>query len=138
MDAIGAMLALEQPEDEVDPERLERVNPDFVALLREGHQHVYGPEYWKTYVRQLKQLWFTPVHYTAEDLARVTAPALVLLGDRDELIPLSEAVGLYDLLPKAELAVGPGSDHAFVISKADLFVTLVLDFPLRHRDATGG
>jgi pimeloyl-ACP methyl ester carboxylesterase len=41
---------------EVDPERLEREQPDFVGYLREAHGHVYGPEYWKAYVRQIALL----------------------------------------------------------------------------------
>ena len=138
LDAASALLALEHPDDEVDPEKLEREQPIIFALLRDGHQYVYGPEYWETYVRQLKRLWFTPLHYSAEDLARVPAPTLVLMGDRDDFSPLMETVGMYQHLPKGELAVIAGSGHDFLFSKVDLFATLVLEFLLRHRDHTDG
>jgi hypothetical protein len=37
------------------------------------------------------------------------------------------------LLPDAELAVAPASDHGFIEAKADLFGALALDFLLRHQ-----
>ena len=116
----------------MDPERLEREQPDFVGYLREAHGHVYGPQYWKTYVRQISSLWLTPLNYTYEDLAAVTDPVLILVGDRDGACT-AEAPELFRLLPDAELAVAPGSDHSFIEAKAGLFDALALDFLLRHQ-----
>jgi len=118
---------------EVDPERLERDQPDFVSYLREAHGHVYGPEYWKAYVRQIASLWLTPLRYTSQDLGAVTDPVLILSGDRDEGVSTDESVELFRLLPNAELAIAPGSDHSFIEAKVDLFDALALDFLLRHR-----
>ncbi len=89
---------------EVDPETLERGQPDFVDYLREAHGHVYGPGYWKTYVKQITSLWLTPLHYTSEDFAAVTDPVLLLVGDRDG-VATEESVELFRLLPNAELVV---------------------------------
>jgi pimeloyl-ACP methyl ester carboxylesterase len=119
--------------DEVDPEKLEREQPDFVAYLREAHGHVYGPEYWKAYVKQIASLWLTPLRYTPEDLAAVTDPVLILAGDRDGVCT-EEAPELLRLLPNAELAVAPGTDHGFIEVKAALFDALALDFLVRHRN----
>lgn len=69
--------------EEVDSEKLEREQPGFVDYLREAHRHVYGPEYWKTYVKQIAALWLTPLYYAPEDLAAITDPVLLLVGDRD-------------------------------------------------------
>jgi pimeloyl-ACP methyl ester carboxylesterase len=126
-----ALLGIAEGE-EVDPERLEREQPDFVGYLREAHGHVYGPEYWKTYVRQTASLWLTPLHYTYEDLATVTDPVLILVGDRDGACA-AESPDLFRLLYDAELAVAPGSDHSFIEAKAGLFDALALDFLLRHQ-----
>ena len=116
----------------MDPERLEREQPDFVGYLREAHGHVYGPEYWKTYVRQIASLWLTPLRYTYEDLAAVTDPVLILVGDRDGACT-AEGPELFRLLYDAELAVAPGSDHSFIEAKAGLFDALALDFLLGIR-----
>jgi pimeloyl-ACP methyl ester carboxylesterase len=119
--------------DEVDPEKLEREQPDFVTYLREAHRHVYGPEYWKAYIKQIASLWLTPLRYTPEDLAAVTDPVLILAGDRDGVCT-EKAPELLRLLPNAELAVAPGTDHGFIEAKADLFDALALDFLVRHRN----
>jgi pimeloyl-ACP methyl ester carboxylesterase len=63
----------------------------------------------------------------------VLAPILVLLGDRDELVSIEEAVEMVRLLPRAELAVVPGADHgAFFSTKVATFQSLMLDFLSRH------
>jgi pimeloyl-ACP methyl ester carboxylesterase len=126
-----ALLEIAEGE-EVDPERLEREQPDFANYLREAHGHVYGPEYWKAYVRLISSLWLTPLHYTCEDLAAVTDAVLILVGDRDGACT-TEAPELFRLLHDAELAVAPGSDHSFIEAKAGLFDALALDFLLRHQ-----
>jgi pimeloyl-ACP methyl ester carboxylesterase len=132
-----ALLGIAEGE-EVDTGRLERDQPDWVADLREAHGHVYGPEYWTTYVEQIASLWLTPLRYTSENLASITDPVLLLVGDRDGACT-EEAFELLRLLPNAELAVAPGSDHGFIEAKADLFDMLALDFLLRHRnDPLGG
>jgi pimeloyl-ACP methyl ester carboxylesterase len=127
-----ALLGIVEGE-EVNPRKLEREQPDFVAYLREAHGHVYGPEYWKTYIKQISSLWLTPLHYTLEDLAEITDPVLLLTGDRDG-VATEESIELFRLLPNAELAVAPGSDHGFIEAKAGLFEALALDVLLRHRN----
>jgi pimeloyl-ACP methyl ester carboxylesterase len=117
---------------EVDLEKLEREQPDFIAFLREGHRHVYGPEYWKTYLEQIAALWLTPLHYTPDDFAALTDPVLLLVGDRDGVCT-EESIELFRLLPDAELAIAPASDHGFIEAKAGLFDALALDFLMRHR-----
>ena len=120
---------------EVDPEKLEREQSDFVDYLREAHRHVYGPGYWKTYLSKIATLWLTPLHYTTEEFAAVTDPVLLLVGDRDG-VATEESAELFRLLPNAELAVAPGSDHGFIEAKADLFDALALDFLVRHRNGS--
>jgi pimeloyl-ACP methyl ester carboxylesterase len=132
LEAARTLLGISEGE-EPDPGRLEREQPDFVAYLREAHAHVYGPEYWKTYVKQIAALWLTPLRYTSEDLAAVTDPVLILVGDRDGACT-EEAPELLRLLSNAELAVAPGSDHGFIETKAGLFDALALDFLVRHRN----
>jgi pimeloyl-ACP methyl ester carboxylesterase len=131
LEAARALLGITDGE-EVDIGKLEREQPDFVNYLREAHGHAYGPEYWKTFVRQISSLWLTPLHYTYEDLAAVTDPVLILVGDRDGACT-AEAPELFRLLYDAELAVAPGSDHSFIEAKAGLFDALALDFLQRHK-----
>lgn len=50
-------------------------------------------------------------HDTTPDLARITAPTLVLHGEHDDLIPLPNAGRLAAGIPGAELRVYPGTGH---------------------------
>jgi pimeloyl-ACP methyl ester carboxylesterase len=113
----------------VDPAHLARNHPDWAAWL----DHIYGSGSWKPLLEQLKPMWTTPLMYTAEDFAEVVAPALVFVGDRDELVLVEQAAEMYRQLPKAELAVVPDADHgAFFSAKVASFQAIILDFLQRH------
>jgi len=49
-------------------------------------------------------------------LPGIPAPALVVHGDRDAVVPLASARHLADNLPRAELVVVPGAGHAVAFS----------------------
>lgn len=132
---VRSILGDERSPD-VDLEKFERENPGFAAML----QQVHGAEGWKRLLRQIKPMWSAPLNYTADDFARVTAPTLVLLGDRDGFVPVEDGVAMYRLLPNAELAVVPAAEHTdfiFSLAKVALLQPLVLDFLLRHSDKVG-
>lgn len=116
---------------EVDFDLFQRDNPDFAAMLRRLH----GEGNWKTLLKQVKPMWNARLNYTPGDFARMIAPTLVLVGDRDEFVPVEDSVEMYRLLPDAELAVGPRYDHTdFIFSSAKVarIQPIILDFLLRH------
>jgi len=116
---------------DVDFDKFESENPQFAAML----QHEHGPEGWKTLLKQIKPMWNAHLDYTPYDFARVIAPTLVLVGDRDEFVPVEDAVAMYRLLPDAECTVVPGADHTDVIfssAKIAALQPLIVDFLLRH------
>lgn len=114
---------------EMDIARFAREHPEWAAWL----EQTYGPDDWKRLLTQIKPMWATPLNYTPDDFAQVVAPTLVLLGDRDGIVTMEEAVEMYGLLPTAELAVIPGADHsAFFSAKVTSFQSVMLDFLARH------
>ena len=128
-DALG-----DENSPEVDTARLARNHPDWAAWL----ERIYGPDDWKPLLVHIKRMWTAPLNYTRDDFARVVAPTLVLLGDRDELVSIEEAAEMYRLLPTAELAMVPGAGHgAFFSEKVAPFQSLMLDFLLRHSASVG-
>jgi len=125
-------LGMEAP-GSVNFERLERDMPEFVQGLRDSHDVFQGHDYWKSYMLQISKMWLAPLNYSAEDLKRIGEPALILVGDRDDFVLMAEqAVELYRMIPRAELAMVPGSNHYFPWAKPELFTQLVLDFLLRQ------
>jgi pimeloyl-ACP methyl ester carboxylesterase len=96
------------------------------------HFHPNGEAHWQDVVRRSASMWLTYAGLTREKVARITAPALVLVGDRDEFIPVEEGVRLYRELPNAELAILPGCDHMRPLSDPASFARAVTDFLGRH------
>jgi pimeloyl-ACP methyl ester carboxylesterase len=117
----------------VDIERLERERPGFVAAIREQHRHVYGEDYWKTLLQTFSRLYFTPLDLTPEDLAAITIPSLIVLGDRDQFIPVEEALAMYRMMPDAELAILPAVGHgANTAAQRRILSHIELNFLERH------
>lgn len=79
-------------------------------------------------VRAARTLRFA-LRYELEDvLPRVAAPALVVCGARDPLVPGWWAREVARLLPAGELLTVEGAAHAFNYSRPGEFARLVLDF----------
>ena len=56
------------------------------------------------------------------------------MGDKDGMIPVEQAVEMYQLIPNAELAILPHATHASAVT--ELSMNIVLDFLLRHSTPT--
>ena len=67
----------------------------------------------------------------ARRLRRVTAPALVLWGERDRVLSLAYAEAYRDALPNAELIVIPESGHLPQFEQGERFANAVLEFLTR-------
>ena len=115
----------------MDIEKKQRESPEYVNFLRTEHVHSTDPDYWQAFLKQISTLWWTPLDYSAEDFQKITEPALILLGDRDGIIDLDQAVEMYQLIPHADLAILPNRTHITALDQ--LFTGTVLDFLLRHK-----
>ena len=62
-----------------------------------------------------------------DSIRAITAPTLVVCGDTDVVRP-EHAVALTRLLPHAQLAILPGSDHAIMTTRVDWLVPMVEAF----------
>jgi pimeloyl-ACP methyl ester carboxylesterase len=106
----------------------------WVEALKTDHSRANDPEYWLTLLKQISTMWWTPLDYGVEDFQKITEPTLILMGDRDGIIPLEQAVEMYQLIPNAELAILPNTTHMTVLAEDGLFSRIVLDFLFRHRN----
>lgn len=101
-----------------------------LPMLRQAHPH--GEQHWQSIVQQSATMWLTYAGLTPEQAERINTPALVIVGDRDELISVEEALKLFRGLPNAELAILPGSNHMRPIFQPAAFAAAVIDFLHRH------
>jgi pimeloyl-ACP methyl ester carboxylesterase len=91
-------------------EASEQMRPMF-ELMKRDQDEGQGDGHWRTYLHLVWERVTTVPGYTYADLASVTAPTLILAGDRDEFCPVEQAVAAYRQLPDGELAILPGHGH---------------------------
>jgi pimeloyl-ACP methyl ester carboxylesterase len=102
---------------------------DDLAMLREAYQAASpdGPGHWPVVVDKFKEMVSTQPAITVEQLARITAATLVVVGDHD-IVTLDHTSTLFRAIPNSELAVVPGTSHFLTTEKPDLVNRLLLDF----------
>ncbi|NHJ39992.1 MAG: alpha/beta hydrolase [Asgard group archaeon] len=111
---------------------LEKNMPDFVKLMRDSHKHVYGNDYWKKLLENISKMWLDSKEFPGEKIKKIKTPTLILLGDRDENIPLNIAAEMYKLIPDAELAILPNATHSLCETNCEHFNQIVLEFLQRQ------
>jgi pimeloyl-ACP methyl ester carboxylesterase len=102
------------------------------GLLKADEDGGQGEGHWAEYLRLSFHRATTPPGYTFEDLAKVSAPSLILVGDRDDFCTLEDGVAAYRKLPAGEIAVLPGTGHVVTPAK----IERTIEFFDRHLDGS--
>jgi len=98
------------------------------ATMQADYDDAQGEGHWRAYLGQFFDRAIAPLGYSVEDFAAITAPALILTGDRDMFCSVEAACAAYRAVAAGELAVVPSSGHE--ITPAGIEV--MTDFLLRH------
>jgi pimeloyl-ACP methyl ester carboxylesterase len=101
------------------------------------HFPEHDEAWWREYHTNIASTWAAPLPYTDADLRGVATPTLLLVGDRDEFVPVEDVLAMYRMMPQAELAVVPGASHGFFLDRPTAFTSVVLDFLVRQWVAPG-
>ena len=109
----------------------EQMRPMF-ELLKADQDGGQGDGHWAEYLRLAFHRTTQPPGYTFEDFAKITAPTLILVGDRDDYCTLDDGVTAYRQLTHGEIAVLPGTGHIITPAK----VEQTLGFFDRHLQAS--
>jgi pimeloyl-ACP methyl ester carboxylesterase len=96
----------------------EQMRPMF-ELLKADEDGGQGEGHWAEYLRLAFHRTTEPPGYTFEDLTKITAPALILVGDRDDYCTLEDAVAAYRQLAHGQIAVLPGTGHVITLAKVE-------------------
>ena len=116
---IGTVAEVDPAEEPPDWQGAER--DDYDALSPDGPGHA------RTVIGKLRQLWVTEPQISPESLASVTAPTLVVSGDRDT-IRVDHSSLIAASIPGAELCIVPGSTHGMVEERLAFVTYVVRDF----------
>ena len=86
-----------------------------------------GPEHFPIVFEKLKRMMLEEPKIPPQNLSRITAPTLVMTGDRD-VITLEHTIQMFRAIPKAQLCIVPGSSHALILEKPLFVAQAILDF----------
>lgn len=95
----------------LNPDTILKKIPAFAEQLEKRH----APQDWKALLEQTAALLLAmgkdnPLK--PGDYQQITAPCLLLLGDRDKMVTLDETLNVYKKLPAGQLGVLPATGHA--------------------------
>lgn len=86
-----------------------------------------GPDHFAVVAAKGFHLFGIEPELTAEELAKVTVPVLVMAGD-DDFVPLSHTAAFFAGLPEAQLAIVPGASHGLPMEHPQEIVGLIERF----------
>ena len=93
---------------------------DYAALSPDGREH-----FPVVFDKLSRAIIDTP--QTLADLARITAPTLVMAGD-DDVVSVEHEEAMRAAVQDGQLAIVPGASHGLPLEKPDLVARLILDF----------
>ena len=91
-------------------------------LMKADQDSAQGKDHWKDYLRLAFHRLTRPPGYTMQDLEAITAPTLIIVGDRDEFCSVEEGVRAYRALRESEFAVVPSTGHFITPPLVELMV----------------
>ncbi|MFH1475239.1 MAG: alpha/beta hydrolase [Chloroflexota bacterium] len=104
-----------------DVARIERQDPAWAAALARRHDPAQGEGAWRRLMPAIAALAAAQEPPTPARLRRIEVPVLVVVGDRDPVVPVPQAAALARQLPDARLFVVPGCGHEVPAKRPGLF-----------------
>ena len=86
-----------------------------------------GPAHFPVVFEKTKRLWLNEPNIAKEELAKISAPTMVMAGDRDA-IPMEHTLEMFRSIKGAQLCIIPGTTHFLLSQKPDLVNRATLDF----------
>jgi pimeloyl-ACP methyl ester carboxylesterase len=110
------------PDVEWDVEQITQfLGPAYGEVSPDGEAH------FPVVATKIGEMARTEPNLDVSELSKVTQRSLVMFSD-DDLMTLPHAIEMYDALPRAELAIVPGTSHFLTQEKPALVNAIVLDF----------
>jgi pimeloyl-ACP methyl ester carboxylesterase len=119
-------------EDLTDPDRQATsarmpTQQDFAAMQETYARLSPHPDHFDDFLASLSQSAADLQGWSDEQLAAITAPVLLVLGDRD-FVTVEHGALMLELIPGASLAVLPGTTHMEVTRRSDLLLPMLAAF----------
>jgi predicted alpha/beta-hydrolase family hydrolase len=98
------------------------------ATMRTDYDDAQGEGYWRTYLQLFFDRHVAGTPHRVEDLAGLTVPTLILVGDRDPFCTVEAACIAYRTIEACDLCIVPSMGHDIT----DAAVDATIDFLRRH------
>jgi pimeloyl-ACP methyl ester carboxylesterase len=119
------VMGLDGP-GQVNVDRGQQAVPHLIALWQQTHTQT--ADHWLRLLGRVSHLMLNPPPFSKETVKTIATPTLIVWGDRDQFVPVEQAVTLYRWLPNARLAVVSNADHFVTRTHPAQFGRIVVDF----------
>ena len=107
--------------------RAQQTIPDIVARWQQTH--VQTEDHYIRLIERMSHGMFKSATMPSKaELATIETSTLIVWGDRDQFLPVEQAVTLYRWMPTAQLAVIPNADHMVTRTHQAEFGRIVTNF----------
>lgn len=86
-----------------------------------------APDHWPVFFAKLMHMWRSEPNYTTDDLAKITAPVLVMAGETDS-IRREHTEAMAKAIPNSSLRIIEAATHFAPLEKPDEFNQAMLKF----------
>ncbi|MEP9388200.1 alpha/beta hydrolase [Mesorhizobium sp. KR9-304] len=100
---------------------IERSGKDYAKLSK-------TPGEYEAFVAQISHMWESQPAWTKEQLAKITTPTAIVLGDHDEAITRAHTKYIASAIPGATLVILPNASHFAMLQAPDEYTKSVTDF----------
>jgi pimeloyl-ACP methyl ester carboxylesterase len=111
----------------MDPDRIERDEPAWAADLARSDE-TQGVGAWRALVTAVADDVAGQPLMTPPEIRGITAPTLVMCGDRDPLVPVDQAAALARSVRDGRLFVAPRAGHDLANEQPELCAAAMLGF----------
>jgi pimeloyl-ACP methyl ester carboxylesterase len=111
-----------------DPASVRMPTPVEFAEMEQAYRRVApDPDRWEAFAEKLNGVVHMAPGWSADDMRRLAAPVLLVIGDTD-FVRIEHAAEMLELIPDAQLAVLPRTRHTELMLRTDVLAPLVEGF----------
>jgi pimeloyl-ACP methyl ester carboxylesterase len=102
---------------------------DYVERSGEDYQKLSKtPDQYDAFVEQISHMWATEPAWTDAELAKISVPTAIVLGDHDEAIKRDHTEHMAAVIPGAELVILEDASHFAMLQDPAGYNQAVRDF----------
>lgn len=114
------------------PDRIPVRLPEWAARLAQLHDTYHDPGYWQQLIGQMLPMWPVQPDLTLAQLAQISAPTLLIAGERDGFGHIDQQIAMRRAIPHSELCILPAAGHDVLNDQPELFRLAALGFLRRN------